>query len=117
MTRRSLSEIRRAFYASNVPITDRTQAQGSRPNTPVGSIARTAGAKTQTMASASGAIDHWSAIFFYSMGFGAVAVGILLFAVFLMVSLYGQFVWTFTQWDGVNIRLAPFRSLACLILS
>jgi len=83
---------------------------------PVRSIVRTPGAKTQIMASATGAIDHWSAILFYSMGFGAIAVGILLFAVFLIVSLYGQFVWTFTQWDGVNIRLAPFKSLAYLIL-
>jgi len=64
----------------------------------------------------SGAVDHWSAIFFYSLGFGATAVGILLFAVLLLVSLYGQFVWTFTQWDGASIRLTPFKSLAYLII-
>ena len=61
-------------------------------------------------------MDHWSAILFYSMGFGATAVGILLFAVLLIVLLYGQFVWTFTEWDGVNIRLTPFKSLAYLII-
>jgi hypothetical protein len=63
-----------------------------------------------------GAVDHWSAILFYSLGFGATAVGILLFAVLLLVSLYGQFVWTFTQWDGASIRLTPFKSLAYLII-
>jgi hypothetical protein len=67
-------------------------------------------------ASSSGAVDHWSAILFYSLGFGATAVGILLFAVLLVVSLYGQFVWTFTQWDGASIRLTPFKSLAYLII-
>jgi len=62
-------------------------------------------------------VDHWSAILFYSMGFGATAVGILLFAVLLIVSLYGQFVWTFTQWDGTNIRLTPFKFPAYLTLA
>ena len=71
---------------------------------------------TPTSASSSGAVDHWSAILFYSLGFGATAVGILLFAVLLVVSLYGQFVWTFTQWDGASIRLTPFKSLAYLII-
>jgi hypothetical protein len=81
-----------------------------------GTATRLAGAKTPTMPSASGAVDHWSAILLYSMGFGAIAVGILLFAVFLIIALYGQFVWTLTQWDGVNIRLTPFKSLAYLII-
>ena len=66
---------------------------------------------------ASGAVDHWSAILFYSLGFGAIAVGILLFAVLLSVALYGQFVWAFTQWDGASIRLTPFKSLAYLIIT
>jgi len=50
------------------------------------------------------------------MGFGTIAVGILLFAVLVIVFLYGQFVWTFTQWDGAGIRLTPFKSLAYLII-
>lgn len=54
---------------------------------------------------------------FYSLGFGMTAVGILLFAVLLIVSLYGQFIWTFTQWDMANVRLTPFKSLAYLILA
>lgn len=56
-------------------------------------------------------------ILFYSLGFGVTAVGILLFAVLLIVSLYGQFVWAFTGWDGVDIRLTPFKSLAYLIIA
>ena len=65
---------------------------------------------------ASDAVDHWSAILFYSLGFGATAVAILLFAVLVVVWFYGQFVWTFTQWDGASIRLTPFKSLAYLII-
>jgi hypothetical protein len=64
----------------------------------------------------SGAIDHWSAVLLYSMGFGAIAVGILLFAVLVMVFLYGQLIWSFTQWDLSSVRLTPFKSLAYLIL-
>jgi hypothetical protein len=67
--------------------------------------------------SASGAIDHWSIVLFYSMGFGVIAVIILLFSVLLLVWLYGQFVWSFTQWDMANVRLTPFKSLAYLILA
>ena len=65
---------------------------------------------------ASGAVDHWSAILFYSLGFGTTAVGILMLAVLLVVSVYGQFVWKFTQWEGAIIRLTPFKSLAYLII-
>ncbi len=54
---------------------------------------------------------------FYSMGFGATAVGILLFAVLLIVSLYDLFIWTFTEWDFVSVRLTPFKSLAYLIIA
>jgi hypothetical protein len=50
------------------------------------------------------------------MGFGAIAVGILLFAVLLVVWLYGQFIWAFTQWDLANVRLTPFKALAQLII-
>jgi hypothetical protein len=50
------------------------------------------------------------------MGFGAIAVGMLLFAVLVVVWCYGQFIWTFTQWDLSNVRLTPFKSLAQLII-
>jgi hypothetical protein len=55
-------------------------------------------------------------VLFYSMGFGAIAVGILFFAVLVMVFLYGQLIWSFTQWDLSSVRLTPFKSLAYLIL-
>jgi len=64
-----------------------------------------------------GAIDHWSVVLFYSMGFGVIAVVILFFLILLLVWMYGQFVWTFTQWDMANVRLTPFKSLAYLILT
>jgi hypothetical protein len=99
-----------------VPTADGTRIQRLRPATPGGPSSRISGTKPSSTA-ASGAVDHWSAILFYSLGFGTVAVGILLFAVLLLVSLYGQFVWTFTQWDGTNIRLSPFKSLAYLIVT
>jgi hypothetical protein len=61
-------------------------------------------------------VDHWSVILFYSMGFGAIAVATLLFAVLVAVWFYGQFIWAFTQWDLANVSLAPFKSLAQLII-
>jgi hypothetical protein len=79
--------------------------------------ARPAAAKAPGSAQAEyGAVDHWSVILFYSMGFGAIAVGILLFAVLVAVWFYGQFIWSFTQWDLANVRLTPFKSLAQLIV-
>jgi hypothetical protein len=72
--------------------------------------------KPSSQPQGSGAIDHWSAVLFYSMGIGTVAVGALLFSVLMAVWLYGQFVWTFTHWDLANVRLAPFKSLAQLII-
>jgi hypothetical protein len=56
-------------------------------------------------------------VLFYSMGFGVIAVIVLLFSVLLLVWLYGQFVWSFTQWDMANVSLTPFKSLAYLILA
>ena len=98
-----------------MPLTDGTRTQRLRPASTVGGAARPAVPRSSTSPDA-GAVDHWSAILLYSLGFGTTAVGILLFAVLLVVSLYGQFVWTFTQWDGASIRLTPFKSLAYLII-
>jgi hypothetical protein len=94
---------------------DATRTQRSRPTSTTGSAVRPTKPSVGQLP-ASGAVDHWSAILFYSMGFGTIAVGILLFAVLLAVSLYGQFLWTFTQWDGSSIRLTPFKSLAYFII-
>lgn len=51
------------------------------------------------------------------MGVGTLAVGALLFIVLIAVWLYGQFVWTFTHWDLSDISLAPFKSLAYLVIA
>jgi ABC-type sugar transport system permease subunit len=51
------------------------------------------------------------------MGFGVLAVMVLLFFVLVLVWLYGQFVWSFTQWDMANVRLTPFKPLANLIVA
>lgn len=64
-----------------------------------------------------GPVDHWSAILFYSMGFGAIAVGLLFLVVLAAVWVYGQFVWTFTHWDLADFRLAPFKHLIYLVIA
>jgi hypothetical protein len=61
-------------------------------------------------------VDHWSAVLFYSMGVGAVAVAALFLAVLAAVWFYGQFIWSFTHWDLAGVRLAPFKRLAYLIV-
>jgi hypothetical protein len=116
MSLRRLSEKREALYATSVPLTDGTRDQ-IRPTSRAGSPARPASATLRGPSqAATGAVDHWSVLLFYSMGFGATAVGILLFAVLLIVSLYELSIWTFTGWDLVSVRLTPFKSLAYLII-
>src|SRR6476661_5326829 len=96
---------------------DGTRAQPTRPASRSGLPTRPAPARTPGSVQAEyGAVDHWSVILFYSMGFGAIAVAILLFAVLVAVWFYGQFIWSFTQWDLANVRLTPFKSLAQLII-
>jgi hypothetical protein len=73
--------------------------------------------RPSTTAQSSGAIDHWSIVLFYSMGIGTLAVVALLFAVLLSVWIYCQFVWTFTHWDLADVSLAPFKSLAYLVIA
>lgn len=63
------------------------------------------------------AVDHWSYVLLYSMGFGSLAVAALLFAVLVAVWFYGQFVWSFTHWDLAELRLTPFKSLAYLVIA
>ena len=65
----------------------------------------------------SAAVDHWSYVLFYSMGVGTLAVAALLFTVLIAVWLYGQFVWSFTHWDLSDVSLAPFKSLAYLVIA
>ncbi len=90
---------------------DRTPARpassGAQPRVTRGS--------SQTPASV--AVDHWTYVFIYSMGIGTLAVAALLFTVLIAVWLYGQFVWSFTQWDLADVRLAPFKPLAYLLIA
>lgn len=51
------------------------------------------------------------------MGIGTLAVAALFFTVLIAVWLYGQFVWSFTQWDLAEVRLTPFKSLAYLLIA
>jgi hypothetical protein len=109
----SLSEMERALYAIRVPTVDRTRLSRTRPSVSGGTdVRRPASSQPQN----SGAIDHWSIVLLYSMGFGTVAVAALLFLVLMVVCLYGQLVWSFTYWDLANVRLTPFKSLAYFIL-
>lgn len=52
----------------------------------------------------------------YSTGFGTVAVTALLLLVLIAVWFYGQFVWTFTQWDLASVNVEPFKPLAYLLI-
>jgi hypothetical protein len=70
----------------------------------------------QTPAKTGGPVDHWSAALFYSMGFGVIAVTALFLVILVAVWFYGQFVWSFTHWDLAEVRLAPFKRLAYLII-
>jgi hypothetical protein len=114
MSLRSLSETHAAAYASGVATLDRTPVR-QKPNQPVASGAPPSSQRLAQPPS-SGAIDHWSYVLFYSMGIGTLAVGALIFTVLVAVWLYGQFVWTFTQWDLADVRLTPFKSLAYLVI-
>jgi hypothetical protein len=51
------------------------------------------------------------------MGIGTLAVGALLLTVLMAVWFYAQFVWTFTHWDLADVRLAPFKSLAYVVIA
>lgn len=116
MSFRSLSEMRRAFYATSVPVSSGTRTPIARGTSVTGSAARIAPGKAPTSQPSTSGIDHWSIVLFYSMGIGVMAVSILLFLVLMAVWLYGQFVWTFTRWDLANVRLTPYKLLAYLIL-
>ena len=117
MSLRSLFETYAASYANGVATLDRTPVR-QKPNQAVASGATPSASQRPSQPPPnSGAIDHWSYVLFYSMGIGTLAVGALLFTVLLAVWLYGQFVWTFTQWDLADVRLTPFKSLAYLVIA
>jgi hypothetical protein len=61
-------------------------------------------------------VDHWTMVLFYAMGFGVLALVGLFFITLCAIGLYGQLVWTFTQWDLSSIRSAAVRPWAHLTL-
>ena len=61
---------------------------------------------------AGASVDHWTMVLFYAMGVGALALMALFFLALLAVGLYGQFVWSFTQWDLSSIRSAAVKPWA-----
>ena len=85
---------------------------GSRPLASSNSRVQPSRTGQVNSAPSAGAIDHWSIVLLYSIGFGAVAVAALMFTVLIGVWMYGQFIWTFTHWDLANVRLAPFKPVA-----
>ena len=112
MSFRRLSESFPTFYATQVPTLDRTRVPGNRPVGSSNSPVQPSRTKQGNPGQSAGAIDHWSIVLLYSMGFGAMAVAALMFTMLIGVWMYGQFIWTFTHWDLANVRLAPFKSLA-----
>jgi hypothetical protein len=109
----SLFEIERLLYAITVSTVNRTPLPGTRPTAPARTDARR---PASSQAQDSGLIDHWSIVLFYSLGFGTVAVGALLFLVLIVVSLYGQLIWSFTHWDLADVQLTPFKPFAYFLL-
>jgi len=53
---------------------------------------------------------------FYAVGVGALALVLLFFVVLAGVGLYGQLVWTFTQWDLSSVRSEVVKPWAQLTL-
>jgi hypothetical protein len=63
-------------------------------------------------AAPSASVDHWSMVLFYAIGVGALALVVFFFLALLGVGLYGQLVWTFTQWDLASVRSAVVKPWA-----
>jgi hypothetical protein len=51
-------------------------------------------------------------VLFYAIGVGALALMVFFFLALLGVGLYGQLVWTFTQWDLASVRSAVVKPWA-----
>jgi len=51
-------------------------------------------------------------VLFYAMGVGVLALVAFFFVALMCVGLYGQLVWTFTQWDLSSVRSAAVKPWA-----
>lgn len=71
---------------------------------------------TRSVPSQTAGVDHWTMVLFYAIGVGVLALVVLFLLVLFGIGLYGQFVWTFTQWDLSSIRSAAVKPWAQLTL-
>jgi hypothetical protein len=55
-------------------------------------------------------------VLFYAMGVGVLALAAFFLIVLMGVGLYGQLVWTFTQWDLSSVRSAAVKPWAHFML-
>jgi hypothetical protein len=51
-------------------------------------------------------------VLFYAMGVGMLALMALFFVALMGIGLYGQLVWSFTQWDLSSVRSAVVKPWA-----
>jgi hypothetical protein len=56
-------------------------------------------------------------VLFYATGVGVLALVVLFFATLILIALYGQFIWTFTQWDLSDVRSAVVKPWAHFTLA
>jgi hypothetical protein len=56
-------------------------------------------------------------VLFYAMSVGVLALVALFFLVLMAVGLYGQFVWTLTQWDLSSVQSSVVKPWAHFTLA
>jgi hypothetical protein len=61
-------------------------------------------------------VDHWTMVLFYAMGVGALALMVFFVGTLALIGLYGQFVWSFTQWDLSSIKSEAVKPWAQFVL-
>jgi hypothetical protein len=60
--------------------------------------------------------QHWSMLMFESLSAGAIAVGVGIAAVLIVVSFYVVIVWPLTFWDLADLGLEKYASWADTVL-
>jgi hypothetical protein len=55
-------------------------------------------------------------VLFYAMGVGALALMVFFIGSLALIGLYGQFVWSFTQWDLASIKSEAVKPWAQFVL-
>jgi len=95
------------------PVPSSPSARPSRGSAGKASPDRQAVAKraSQTV-QGNASVDHWTMVLFYALCVGVLALVGFFFVVLMGVGLYGQLVWTFTQWDLSSVRSAAVKPWA-----